>query len=181
MTIEEFFEEDAVVEPAPDGLARVVAMVEYVEGLTRTLAEAEARVKELKEIQRRAIEWDLPEAMGEVGVSSFVTGTGRKVSLETFVTGSIPKARQAEAFAWLRENGHGGLIKRELSVAFGKGDDQMATEIRQFLEHRFLTVEDKETVHSSTLAAWARECLSGGDNIPQDLLGIYSATRAKIK
>lgn len=182
MSMMDVFEDDAAPQTIPaDGLAKVVAIVEYVEALNETLANAEAKVKELKEIHRRAIELELPEAMSEAGLSSFTTGTGRKVSLETFVSGSIPKARQAEAFSWLRENGHGGLIKRELTIAFGKGEDQRATEIREFLEHRNLPVEDKESVHSSTLAAWARECLASGEAIPQELLGVYSAIRAKIK
>lgn len=182
MDMLDLFEEDAAPQTLPaDSMTKVVAMVEYIESLGKTLADAEAHVKELKEIQRRAIEIDLPDAMGEAGLSSFSTSTGRKVSLETFVSGSIPKSKQAEAFAWLRLHGHGGLIKRELSVAFGKGDDATASEIRRFLEHRSLQVEDKETIHSSTLAAWARECLASGEAIPLELLGIYTAVRAKIK
>lgn len=182
MSMMDAFEEDAASQTSPqDAVAKVVAMVEYVEGLSQTLADTEAHVKELKELHRRAIELELPQAMSEAGLTSFTTDTGRKVSLETFVSGSIPKARQAEAFTWLRENGHGGLIKRELSVSFGKGQDAFASEIRQFLENRFLTVDDKESVHPSTLAAWARECLSEGVPVPLETLGIYSALRAKIK
>ncbi len=120
------------------------------------------------------------KAMSSVGLSSFVLKDGTKLKIETFYRGSIPKAREGEAFQWLYENGHEDLIKNEVKCAFGKGEDEKAEQLMRTLTDSHFNYESKKAVHPSTLKAFVREQLENGKSLPLDLLGVYVGQRSKI-
>ena len=45
---------------------------------------------------------------------------GSSVEVKPFYSARIPASKSEEAFDWLRENGHGDLIKNQVSLEFGK-------------------------------------------------------------
>lgn len=165
---------------ATDGEVRRIAELANKQlDLERSVAELEEMLKAEKEKLRVVQEHDLPDALAEAGVSEIRLADGSRVKAEPFVTAHISKAKADEAHSWLEENGHGGIIKREVTAKFGKGDDNFAIAV-EALQMRGIAVDTKESVHHSTLRAFAKEQIELGTDLPVDLFGLYSGFKAKI-
>lgn len=96
----------------------------------------------------------LPDKMQELGLISpdgkggFTHSSGAKVHLRVEVYAYCKKENEPAFFEWLREQGHGALIK--------------------------------ETVHTQTLKAFAKECLNNGVALPAQLT-VTPETQAVLK
>jgi hypothetical protein len=110
------------------------------------LAEKQRELKNLVEIQ-------IPAVMQELGIEEASLDTGESISVKEQIFANISQERQVAAFQWLRDNGHGGIIKRP---------------------------EPKDTVHHSTLKALMKELLENGTEVPVELFGVFRQTVAKI-
>lgn len=150
--------------------------------LARTLLDIRAKIEEqqmvledLKVQERRVEQEDLPELMRELELSSFKMEDGSTVSVVEDVQCAITEARRAEAHSWLISNGHGGLIKTEVKVAFPAGCRDNAAEFA--VEN---SGEMKEFIHPQTLKAFVREQLESGVNLPMEAFGVRAFNRAKI-
>lgn len=145
------------------------------------VARLEAELTKAREVARDFAERQVPELMDSIGIAEFKTATGLKIEVAETIRASITQANAPRAFAWLRENGHAALIKRALSVTFGKGEDDKAEAFAKELEDKGLDADDKTSVHPSTLASFVREKLRDGEEIPLDLLGVHRQRVSKIK
>ena len=82
---------------------------------------------------------------------------------------------------WLRKNGAAGIIKEEVSLRFGKGENKEAERLKSVLKKAGFKEFDVEIgVHVQTLWAWAREALRAGKSLPVSTLGIYLDHKAVI-
>ena len=101
-----------------------------------------------------------------------------------FYATRINKNNRDAAHAWLRQQGHGDIIKNQVSVSFGKGEDETALETMTLLEQEGLFPAQKESVHPSTLKAFVRERIESGDSAftvdTQKLFSVYQGKRTKI-
>jgi hypothetical protein len=148
--------------------------------LAEEIRQYEEVLGRLKEQHRSILVKDIPGIMQEMGIES-VKVDGAKVSVEQVVNANISADRREAALAWLRENGHDDIIKSEVSLAFGKGEDDVARAFIQKVQSMGFRPEVKEGVHPSTLKAFVRQCLQTGTPIEMDLLGVYLTTMAKIE
>lgn len=112
---------------------------------------------------------DIPTAMQEAGVKAVTLPDGSKVEVEDFVTGNIKEENRAEAFAWLRKNKLGSIIKRQVSLAFGMGEDRQAKELVALLKKKKYVFAQKEDIHTQTLRAFVRERLREGKALPPQI------------
>ena len=167
--------------PKQEDLAGVAELGYRQVNLTAELAAIENELALKKEELRQVVEIELPESMLNLGLTSFSLSDGSKISVKTFYRGSIPKAREVEAFSWLRENGHDDLIKNEVKCTFGKGEDQAAEFLMGVLEEEKQDYENKKAVHPSTLKAFVREQLERGNKLPLDILGVYVGQKSEIR
>lgn len=136
--------------------------------------------RKLLDIEQR----ELPEAMDKVGLAEFKTKNGTKVSVKQFYNASIPADRKDEALDWLEVNDHGGIIKTNVAVSFGKGEREAADAFlrfaRGFNEHP-VDPEMTRGVHAQTLKAFVREMMESGASIPLDMFGVHMGRKAVIK
>lgn len=139
-----------VVETLADRLERAVDNAAQVQHLISVL---ENELKDTKKKLADLTDVQIPAIMEEMGMQSGTTPSGVTVELSQVVYANISEEQQEAAFNWLRENGHGGMIK---------------------------TVT-KTSVHPSTLRAWAREILESGVDMPLELFGIYQQKTTRIK
>lgn len=167
------------VEASDGEIHRIAELANKQLELERKVVSLEAQLKEAKETLRAVQEHDLPDALAEAGVSEIRLADGSRVKVEPFVTAHISKAKQEEAHQWLIDNGHGDIIKREVSCAFGKGDNNYEKVI-QAINAIGLNPSLKEGVHHMTLKGFAKEQMEAGSDIPVDLFGLYSGFKAKI-
>ena len=53
---------------------------------------------------------------------------GSAIEVKEIYSATIPVARKDGAYNWLRENGLGDLIKNEVTVSFGRNEDNKAAD-----------------------------------------------------
>lgn len=156
--------------------------------LVQALIDAEDEAEKiglmLKEANKKAQalrEESLPSALQEFGVNQLRLETGQVITIKQDVYASIPKDGQQEAYAWLTDNGHGGLIKSEVQVSFDRGELDKASTLVGRLEEEGFHPEFQEKVHPQTLKAFLREQIAAGVKIPMDLFGARAVFVANIK
>jgi hypothetical protein len=164
-------------------LARVSALTRLLVDMQTKVEFLERQLKDAKAAVGQIEREDLPELMREVGLSSITLEDGSVVEVVNEVECGITEIRRREAHAWLIEHGFGGLIKTEVSVAFGRGERDKAEELSvqinsHFNEHH---ADMKEVVHPATLKAFVKEQMEAGVNLPQQLFGIFPYSKAKLK
>lgn len=164
-----------------DELSSVAALASRQAELEYRIKRGESLLDDLKKEWRQIAEHDLPNAIQEVGLSTFTLADGRKISTKTEVYASIPKDNPNKAFAWLRANGHGALIKNVISAEFGKGEDEQAVEAASALAEAGFKPSQKESVHPMTLKAFLKEQLEKGVDVPLEDFGAHIVTRAKVE
>lgn len=178
-------EAEASAEQVPeDKLKKIAFFGERQRHLKKTIAELENNLTIVKEQLRKVVEQDLPEAMDEVGMTSFVMDDGSKITVSTFYSASIPEDRKDEAFEWLKENNFDGMIKADVKVQFGKGEFEIAQSFLQFIRgfnEKAIDPEYKESVHWQTLRAFVREQIEGGAPLPLDMFGVFIGRKAELK
>jgi hypothetical protein len=164
-----------------DELANVSSLAQKQINLTNEVSQIEDLLKAKKEELRLVQEQELPDALSEVGLTQIVLSSGEKISLSEFYSAHISKANQQQAYQWLIENGHEGIIKNEVSLKFNRGESQIVDETVLALKSRGLSPEVKQSIHPSTLKAFVKEQLTTGNDIPTEPFGIYIGTKANIK
>ena len=140
--------------------------------LTKDLEEASNGVKQLCEV-------DIPTVLDEVGVTS-IRVDDHLVSVETKYFPNVVKANEAAFFEWLRKTGHDDLIKNEVKVVFGRGEDEVAAGVYTDLREHYDAVTQKQTVHAQTLRAFVREQMEAGAELPP-VLDINPVRTAIVK
>lgn len=122
----------------------------------------------------------IPELMDNLDLTVYPLRDGGKITLKEAIRVSIPAALKGRAFAYLRETGNAGLIKRAVSLVFGKGEDEKAAELLAELRAKGLQPEDKTDIHPSTLKSFVTEKLEAGAELPEDLFSVFRQRTAKI-
>lgn len=151
--------------------------------LEERIERGEALLKQLKEELRRVQENELPDAMAEAGMAEFKLTNGGKVTIKPFVNCVMRKDFKREAVDWLDSNGHGGLVKREISVTIPKGKkaEELRAKVSKALTDVGVPFEEEANVHPQTLSAWAREMTEDNRAIPEQLFSVYTGRKAVVK
>jgi hypothetical protein len=141
----------------------------------------EQEIKKLKEVETTLSEQTIPNLMQQAGISMLKLADGSSVEVKPFYSARIPASKSEEAFTWLRENGHGDMIKNQVSLEFGMRQDNEAKALVEELKQKGLAVQQKTSVHPSTLRGFVREQIQDlGKDVPAELFGTYVANKTKI-
>jgi|TARA_S200002703_G_scaffold116919_1_gene102463 hypothetical protein len=147
----------------------------------KQISTAEEQLKKLKEVESTLSEQTIPNLMQQAGVSMIKLSDGSSVEVKPFYSARIPASKSEEAFNWLRENGHGDLIKNQVSLEFGMKQDNEAKSLVEELKQKGLAVQQKTSVHPSSLRGFVREQIQDlGKDVPAELFGTYVANKTKI-
>jgi hypothetical protein len=139
--------------------------------------------KELKELKRHI---DLvsgeviPTMMQEMNISTLKLADGSSVEVKPVYGASITVANKEAAYTWLRENGLGDLIKNEITVSFGRNEDNKASQYAVLAKGQGFEPVQKLKVEPMTLKALVRERLESGQEMPSDLFNVFAGNRTKI-
>lgn len=159
----------------------------------RSSATAEQALKDAKERERVLREETLPGMMNELGVEKMTLLDGSEISVKQEVYASIPEHRKTEAYAWVEDNGFGGIIKTVVAVPFGKGEIDKAIMLLDNLATMGITNGTIDrSIHAQTLKAFLKERLAemgeiaGAENderkvVPLELFGARPVMSAKVK
>lgn len=163
-----------------EGLALVASLAEQQLLAQKQVDLLEEQLKEAKKTLRNIAEEQLPSAMQECEMKDFTLLDGSKVEVNDFYGASISKTNQDHAFDWLVTNGHGDLIKNQVSTNFVRGQEQDAEKFADELNSRGMPVNTRKWVEPMTLKAFVKDQVQKGTNIPIDTFGIYIGKKAKI-
>ena len=123
----------------------------------------------------------IPTMLSEMGLSFLKLADGSSVEVKTNYSATITQAKKEEAFNWLRENGLGDIIKNEISVSFGRNEDNKAADYANLAKGQGFEPQQKLKVEPMTLKALVRERLEAGKEMPTELFNIYVGNKTTIK
>ena len=123
----------------------------------------------------------IPTMLSEMGLSFLKLQDGSSVEVKTNYSATITQANKEAAFNWLRENGLSDIIKNEISVSFGRNEDNKAADYAELAKGQCLEPRQKLKVEPMTLKALVRERMEAGKEMPTELFNIYVGNKTTIK
>ena len=123
----------------------------------------------------------IPTMLSEMGLSFLKLQDGSSVEVKTNYSATITQANKEKAFNWLRENGLGDIIKNEISVSFGRNEDNKAADYANLAKGQGFEPQQKLKVEPMTLKALVRERMEAGKEMPTELFNIYVGNKTTIK
>jgi hypothetical protein len=148
--------------------------------LDAKITEAKQLLKNLEDNEKQISQELIPEALQEAGVSSLTLKDGSKVEVRPKYAARIPIKHTDEAFNYLKSKGHDDIIKNEIIIRFGRGEEDKATALVKELDKRGLMPDQKRRIEPMTLKGFVREQIEKGTDLPQDKFGVYIYYDTKI-
>ena len=155
--------------------------VERLEGVTSDIDAAEEKLKELKKKRDYISGEIIPTMMSEMGLAELKLHDGSHLKVSTSYRATITEANKEAAFNWLRNNGLGDIIKNEISVSFGRNEDNKAADYAELAKGQGFQPTQKMKVEPMTLKALVRERLEAGKDMPTEIFGVFSENKTTIK
>jgi hypothetical protein len=151
-----------------------------LKNLEDEISNAEKSVSKLKEQAKQLSQFEIPTMMEEMHITKLKLKDGESVEIKKIYGASIPQENQEAAFTWLRNNDLGDIIKNDITVTFGRGEDNKAAEYANLAQGQGYEPVQKIGVHPQTLKAVVRERLESGREMPSDLFKTYAGNSTKI-
>ena len=124
----------------------------------------------------------IPELLAEQGLSEIKLAEGSKVSVKKEFRATLPKddIRREAAYQWLRDQGLGDIIKNNVFVTFGKGEDNKAQQLLDLAADNGFEPQQKSDVAWNTLTALYQERIQAGLDMPSDCFSLWIKDKTKI-
>ena len=124
----------------------------------------------------------IPELLAEQGLSEIKLADGSKVSVKKEFRCTLPKdeMKRTAAYQWLRDQGLGDIIKNNVFVTFGKGEDNKAEQLLNLAAENGFEPQQKSDVAWMTLTALFRERIESGLDMPSDVFSTWIKDKTKI-
>ena len=142
-------------------------------------AEEQALKDKEKEIERISGEV-IPTLLSEMGLSSLKLADGSAVEVKPYYAANISLRNREAAYNWLRSNGLGDIIKNEITVSFGRNEDNKAAEYANLAKGQGYQPTQKLKVEPMTLKALVRERIENGKDMPMDIFNVFVGNRTKL-
>ena len=143
-------------------------------------AEEEALKNKKREIEKVSGEV-IPTLLSEMGLSSLKLADGSAVEVKPYYSANISIKNREAAYNWLRSNGLGDIIKNEITVSFGRNEDNKAAEYANLAKGQGFQPTQKLKVEPMTLKALVRERTEAGKEMPTDIFNVFVGNRTTIK
>jgi hypothetical protein len=164
-----------------EGIQSLADQVERLENVHTNIESAEQILKDLKKKRDHISGEVIPTMMSEMGLAELKLHDGSHLKVSTSYRATITEANKEAAFNWLRENGLGDIIKNEISVSFGRNEDNKAADYAELAKSSGFQPTQKMKVEPMTLKALVRERIEAGKEMPTEIFGIFSETKTTIK
>ena len=167
-------------------LAELNKKVKKLEACESRLEKLMEEVDTLKSNIKKISYEEIPDLLAEKGLASLKLSDGTVVEVKKVINAYLPKADRdpegrEKAFQWLRDNGHGDIIKNDITVSLGRGEDNKAVEYASLAQQKGYLPTQKVDVHNRVLVAAFRERLEKGQEVPPELFNLFVGNQTKIK
>ena len=149
-------------------------------GIENDIDSLEQQLKAKKEAADKISSEVIPNLLAEQGLSSLKLADGSGVEVRKSYSCTVKKDSVESAYNWLRENGLGDLIKNEVAVQFGKGEDNKAEQLLGLAAQEGYEPTQKQKVEPMTLKALFRERIEAGLDMPSDFFHTFVKDQTKI-
>ena len=166
-----------------DELENVRSLSNYVidlQKLEEEITKEETLLKQKKERADKISSEVIPEIMESMKLKTLKLQDGSAIEVKEVYSATIPVAQKEGAFNWLRENDLGDLIKNEVTVSFGRGEDNKASEYADLARGRGYQPMQKLKVEPMTLKALFRERSENNQELPSEHFNLFKGNRTKI-
>ena len=151
-----------------------------LQGLEDDIQSKEEEIKKLKEQADKIASELIPNMLAEQGLSSLKLADGSGVEIRKTYSCTVKKDNLESAYKWLRDNGLGDIIKNEVFVTFGKGEDNKAEQLLNLAVQEGFEPQQKSKVEPMTLKALYRERIEAGLDMPSDSFHLFVKDQTKI-
>ena len=166
--------------PSDEQLESISALIRRQIEAEQTVESSEDSLKRAKQNLKNIREERLPEAMRTAGVINFTTSDFLSATLNDVYYANIKEENRDDAFAWLKEEGHDDIIKNDVLMSFGRGEEDMAQTAMDQLTDLGLNPTNKKHIHWQTLRAFVKEQMTKGVTLP-DSISVHVVPTTKIK
>ena len=155
--------------------------IKELQAVEKAIELDEKQIKEKKKHLEYLSGEIIPTMLSEMGLSSLKLQDGSSVEVKTNYSATITQANKEAAFNWLRENGLGDIIKNEISVSFGRNEDNKAADYANLAKGQGFEPQQKLKVEPMTLKALVRERIEAGKEMPTEIFNIFVGNKTTIK
>lgn len=182
----DMLQEDSARGPTPDKLETIS---HYCHEARDIQMEIDALELELKEKKAKLLDLQakkIPEIMDEVGLKTTATSDDWIVTVKSELKGTLPKdpINRQRALEEVKKLDGEEIIKNEITISLGKGEEHVASRILQELARLEVPqdyIETKKGIHPQTFLKFLREKIASGNIIEFEKLGVYEMRQAEIK
>ena len=160
----------------------IAAECQKLKSLQDDIESAEEHVSNLKKLADDISSRVIPELLAEQGLTSLKLADGSSVTVKREYRCTLPKEdeRRQSAYNWLRENGLGDIIKNNVIVTFGRGEDDKAQRLLDLAASNGFEPNQKSDVAWNTLTALFQERVESGLDMPSDVFSTWIKDTTKI-
>ena len=155
--------------------------IKQLEALHARLDLQEENMKNTKKELEHLSGEVIPTMMSEMGLSQLKLMDGSTIDVKPFYNATITQANKEAAFNWLRNNDLGDIIKNEVVVSFGRGEDNKAADYAELARGQGLQPTQKLKVEPMTLKALVRERIEAGKEMPAEIFSVFVGNKTTIK
>ena len=150
--------------------------------LQKDIEASEEATKNLKKQYDNISSEVIPNILAEQGLQSLKLAYGSSLEVSKKYSCTLPKdpAKKEAAYKWLRDNGLGDIIKNEVAVTFGVGEDNKAEQLLNLAADNGYEPQQKSKVEPMTLKALYRERVEAGLDMPSDVFHLFMKDETKL-
>ena len=176
------FEEDQTdVLDKTSNINKLATKIKEMQIIQKDIGQNEEYLKQRKKDLEQISEEAIPTMLTEMGLTYLKLADGSSVEVKTNYSATITQANKEAAFNWLRENGLGDIIKNELTVSFGRNEDNKAASYAELAKGQGYQPTQKLKVEPMTLKALVRERIEGGKPLPTEIFSVFIGNKTTIK
>ena len=163
-----------------ENISKLADKVKELQGMENSMKILEESLKKSKKDYENLSGEVIPTMMSEMGLSQLKLMDGSSLEVKPYYAASISIKNRETAYNWLRDNGLGDIIKNEISVSFGRGDDNKAAIYANLAKSQGFEPTQKLKVEPMTLKALVRERIEAGKEMPMDTFNVFVGNRTKL-
>ena len=176
------FEEDQTeILDKTDNIGKLANKIKEMQAIQKDIDQNEEYLKQRKKDLEQLSGEAIPTMLTEMGLTYLKLADGSSVEVKTNYSATITQANKEAAFNWLRENGLGDIIKNELTVSFGRNEDNKAALYAELAKGQWYQPTQKLKVEPMTLKALVRERIEAGKPMPTEIFNVFIGNKTTIK
>ena len=155
--------------------------VEKLRSIQNEILSHEDKIKDLKQDEKHFSCVVIPKLMEDMNLQSLKLKDGSELTVKQIYSATLKADKKAEGIHWLRDNGLGDIVKNNITVSFGQGEDNKAVDYAGLARSNGYEPIQEEKVHPSTLKVVMKEWKDKGKEVPEELFNTFDGNQTYFK